>query len=111
MFDELRIQFDLTFFINEKKRIDFIQMMLEHSENDEREESEHLKSDIKHAKNTLTEEEILGHAITFFSAGTDTTSTAMSWLSWNLAMNQDIQDKLIEEIDSVLEKHVKEKRY
>ena len=55
-------------------------MMLEHSENDEREESEHLKSDVKHAKNTLTEEEILGHAITFFSAGTDTTSTAMSWL-------------------------------
>ena len=42
---------------------------------------------------------------------TDTTAAAMSWLSWNLAMNPDIQDKLIEEIDSVLEKHAKERRF
>ena len=58
-------------------------------------------------KKTLTNSEILAQSVLFLIAGSESTATNLTWLSYKLAMHPDIQDKLIEEIDSVLEKHVK----
>ena len=57
-------------------------------------------------KKTLTPSEILSNAILFLLAGYETTATTLGWISYNLALNHQVQDKLIEEVDSVLEKHV-----
>jgi cytochrome P450 len=57
-------------------------------------------------KQTLTFNEILCTAILFFAAGYETTSTTLTFLAYNLALNQDCQDKLCKEIDQILEKHV-----
>ena len=54
----------------------------------------------------LTEDEILAQAILFFMAGYDTTAGAISFLCYNLALNQHCQDTLIEEIDTVMEGQV-----
>ena len=57
-------------------------------------------------KKTLTFNEILCTAILFFAAGYETTSTTLTFIAYNLALNQDCQDKLFKEIDQVLEKYV-----
>lgn len=51
-----------------------------------------------HVKRSWTQEEIVAQCFIFFAAGFDTTSTLMSFLSYELAINQDIQMKLYEEI-------------
>lgn len=97
-------------------RNDFIQMMVDNAEPDTGEEinKEEQSEDIKAYKNlkkTLTNAEILSQSIMFMMAGSETTSTALSWISYNLAMHPDIQDKLIQEIDDALERHNGEINY
>ena len=58
-------------------------------------------------KNTLTKSEILAQAIVFLAAGYETTATTLEFISYNLATNQDVQDILIDEVDQVLDKHVR----
>lgn len=50
----------------------------------------------------LTVEEITGNSILFLLAGFDTTASTMTFMTYNLATNPECQDRLIEEIDSVL---------
>ena len=57
-------------------------------------------------KKTLTFNEILCTAMFFLSAGFETTAVTLCFAAHSLAMNPDCQEKLIEEIDRVLEKHV-----
>ena len=57
-------------------------------------------------KKTLTFNEILCTAILFLSAGYETTANTLCFISYCLALNPNCQDKLIEEIDRVTEKHV-----
>lgn len=52
-------------------------------------------------KRSWTEDEIVAQCFIFFAAGFDTVSTLMSFLSYELAINQDIQQKLYEEIREV----------
>jgi cytochrome P450 len=52
----------------------------------------------------LTEDEITGNAILFLLAGYDTTASTMTFMTYSLATNPKIQDRLIEEIDSILGK-------
>lgn len=63
-------------------------------------------NDPKKRKQTVTNDEIISNSILFMLAGTDTTANALGFVSYNLAMHQEVQDKLIVEIDSVLEKYV-----
>ncbi|ONK59074.1 uncharacterized protein A4U43_C08F2710 [Asparagus officinalis] len=56
----------------------------------------------------LTEDEMLTLCNEFLVAGTDTTSTALQWIMAELVKNQDIQKKLIEEIEGVTKEKVKE---
>ncbi len=47
--------------------------------------------------------EIVSNALLFFLAGYETTATAMSWTLYNLALNEDIQQTLFDEIENALE--------
>ena len=50
----------------------------------------------------LTDKEIISQLITFLLAGYETTSSTFSFLAHSLAMNQDIQDKVHDEIMTVI---------
>jgi cytochrome P450 len=57
-------------------------------------------------KKTLTTDEIIAQAFSFLIGGYETTDTALCFVAYNLATNLKYQDKLISEIDQVLEKYV-----
>ncbi|XP_056019949.1 cytochrome P450 3A6-like isoform X2 [Ostrea edulis] len=94
----------------DKKRNDLLQLMLNaHKDTDKNEiEDEHsYEGDPqKWKKRGLTEDEVTGNAILFLLAGYDTTASTMTFMSYCLATNPEIQKKLIDEIDSVLGKEL-----
>jgi len=49
----------------------------------------------------MSDEEILNNVNTFMSAGTDTSSLAITWTLWLLANNPEVQDRLREELSTV----------
>ena len=49
----------------------------------------------------MTEEEIMGNAMIFFVAGYETTASTLQFLAYELAVNPEIQERLIQEIDDV----------
>ncbi|CAL1292426.1 unnamed protein product, partial [Larinioides sclopetarius] len=51
----------------------------------------------------LSADELVAQSVIFFTAGYDTTSSTLSCATYQLALNLDIQDKLREEIDRVLQ--------
>ncbi|KAK5641518.1 hypothetical protein RI129_010065 [Pyrocoelia pectoralis] len=51
----------------------------------------------------LSDEDITAQALVFFAAGFETVSSALSFLSYELATHPEIQQKLYEEISTVLE--------
>ena len=53
----------------------------------------------------LTVEEITAHATTFMVAGYETTANALSYVSYLLALNPHVQEKLQEEIDKFYEEN------
>jgi len=56
------------------------------------------------AKKGLTRTEVLAQGILFFLAGYDTTATTLSFLMYSMACNQELQEKLHQEVFSVSEK-------
>lgn len=59
----------------------------------------------------LTLDEIKAQAVTFFDAGYETTATTLAWLAHSLAVNPDVQEKLHDEIVSVVGDKVMEHVY
>ncbi|XP_055296697.1 uncharacterized protein LOC129565632 [Sitodiplosis mosellana] len=57
------------------------------------------------ADKKMTLNEIAAQTIVFFAAGVETSSTALTFCMYELAKNPDIQARVHEEIDRVLEKH------
>lgn len=92
-------------------RDDFIQSMIDHESNNP-EEKESTKEQTNNQgwngplKKSLTTKEMLAQAIMFMAAGYETTATTLEFVTYNLARHQEVQDKLIKEIDDVLDKHV-----
>jgi cytochrome P450 len=89
--------------------------MIEHEDNkpESGNVSESLNDEIKTKavwngplKKTLTNSEILSQAILFLIAGYETTANTIEFVAYHLAKYQNVQDKLIEEIDLALEQHV-----
>ncbi|XP_068622472.1 cytochrome P450 6B1-like [Battus philenor] len=91
-------------------RKDFMDLILELRQNKEvkgakRQEGEEIKSF------ELTESIIAAQAFVFYVAGYETSATTMSYLLYELAKNPDIQDKLVAQIDEVLQRHKSELTY
>jgi len=66
------------------QRMDFLQLLLSENKKD--------------GKSKLEDDEIFATAITFLLAGYETSSNALAYTLYLLALNQDVQDKLYEEI-------------
>ncbi|KAI7693639.1 hypothetical protein SSS_06904 [Sarcoptes scabiei] len=69
---------------------------------DEIEKENELFKDVIGSK-YLSEEEIVAQSMIFFLAGYETTATTLAHCFYELAMNQDVQQKLYNEIKSVLD--------
>ena len=50
----------------------------------------------------LSDDEVLGQSFTFILAGYETTSNALAYTTYCLALNPEVQDKLIKEIDETV---------
>nr|CAD7419135.1 unnamed protein product [Timema cristinae] len=110
---------------NNIKRNDFLQLIMELKEKGKVEFEKDLSKEDSYLKNHLTEdfdhkEEdsleftddlLLAQCLIFFTAGFETSSWTMSFCLHELAVNPDIQQKLREEIDKVLEDHGGELTY
>ncbi|XP_070617450.1 cytochrome P450 3A24-like [Erythrolamprus reginae] len=82
----------------EKRRVDFLHLLIE-SQNSL---TSHEMNGVNHTYKGLTDSEILAQAVIFIFAGYETVSTILSFLTYELALQPDIQQKLQEEIDEVL---------
>ncbi|NWH74051.1 CP3A9 protein, partial [Piaya cayana] len=79
-----------------KGRVDFLQLMIE-AQNAPTEGS----NEANHPSKTLTDIEILSQAFIFIFAGYETTSNTLCYLAYELALHPDVQQKLLDEVDSV----------
>ncbi|XP_077977326.1 cytochrome P450 3A29-like [Glandiceps talaboti] len=80
-------------------RQDLLQLML-NAHNEVKDEDLEGEERVK-----LTNNEILGQSLTFYLAGYETTSTMLSYAVYLLATNTDIQERLREEIDTVMQNY------
>ena len=85
---------------NKVNRKDFMQMLIDMKNNKLAEEEGY-----KHDGTTLSMDEIAAQSFVFFIAGFETSSTTMTFALYELAKHQDVQEKLRNEIRSVLAKH------
>ncbi|XP_023719043.1 probable cytochrome P450 6a14 isoform X2 [Cryptotermes secundus] len=93
---------------NSVKRNDFIQLLIQMKKEGtvymNKKLDDTLKADSLNDAG-LTMNEIAAQAFVFFAAGFETSSTTMSFCLYELAMNQDVQERVQEEIDAALRKH------
>ncbi|XP_015732491.1 cytochrome P450 3A9-like [Coturnix japonica] len=80
-----------------KGRVDFLQMMIESQKSDS-----NGISDGKHSHKALSDIEVLSQAFIFIFAGYEPTSNTLSYLAYLLALHPDVQQKVVDEIDTVL---------
>ncbi|KFP21782.1 Cytochrome P450 3A24, partial [Egretta garzetta] len=78
-------------------RVDFLQLMV-----DSQSSCDSSKSAETDSYKSLSDEEILAQALVFVFAGYETTSSTLSYISYNLAMHPDVQQRLQDEIDANL---------
>ncbi|XP_030585388.1 cytochrome P450 3A30-like [Archocentrus centrarchus] len=76
----------------QKTRVDFLQLMIDSQQNN--------NSSGKAQDKGLTDHEILSQAMIFLFAGYETTSSSLTFLSYNLATNPQVMKKLQEEVDA-----------
>ena len=50
----------------------------------------------------FSETEVLANALVFFLAGYDTTSSTLAWMLYELSRHEDIQERILEEIRTVV---------
>ncbi|XP_029433156.1 cytochrome P450 3A9-like [Rhinatrema bivittatum] len=75
-------------------RVDFLQLMIDS-------QSSELSGDI-HGYKTLSDAEIMAQSFVFILAGYETTGSSLSFLSYNLAIHPEVQQRLQEEVDKIL---------
>ncbi|XP_060540056.1 cytochrome P450 3A9-like [Pantherophis guttatus] len=86
-------------------RVDFLQMMID-SQNNKKDSVNNGKNStsngLNHSYKGLSDKEILAQAFIFVFAGYEPTSNSLGYMAYNLATHPDVQQKLQEEIDTVL---------
>ncbi|CAG9860120.1 unnamed protein product [Phyllotreta striolata] len=88
---------------NKVFRKDFMHLLIQLKNMGELEDGENLTNST--TKKHLSIPEMTAHAVTFYVAGFETSSSTMSFVMLELALHQDIQDRLREEIHSVIKKY------
>lgn len=89
---------------NNIQRNDFMQLLIQ-LKNDSEQKLEESNSKQKESKLLFSMKELSPQAFIFFVAGFETSSTTMTFCLYELASNMDIQQKVREEINTVLGKH------
>nr|AZR39423.1 cytochrome P450 [Agasicles hygrophila] len=86
---------------------DFMQLLIELNNTGSVTNDETLKKNIKKSSDSpvFTLDELTGHALSFFVAGFETSSTLMSFALFELGQRPEIQETLRKEINEVLAKH------
>ncbi|KAG8442890.1 hypothetical protein GDO86_011629 [Hymenochirus boettgeri] len=79
-------------------RVDFLQLMVDSQSS----KGKALLEEEKHGYKELTDDEILAQSLIFIMAGYETTSTTLMFLAYLIATHPDVQEKLLEEIDTLL---------
>ncbi|XP_067687712.1 cytochrome P450 3A19-like [Haliotis asinina] len=90
-----------------EQRVDFLQLLVdaEITDNGAKQENGDTASGEamgKHTVRRLTTDEIVGQGTLFFIAGYETTASTLTFASYNLAMNPDVQEKAYNEIREML---------
>ena len=78
--------------------------MLDHA--DEVDQSSEAEPKAKATKRKLTGKEILSQAVTLLGGVSDTAVITLSFMAYQLALNPEIQEKLCQEVDALMEKNV-----
>lgn len=89
---------------NNVKRNDFLSLLLQIKNNQKLDDDNRILG-------PLSFDELAAQVFLFFIAGFETSASTMTWALYELAMNQDIQDKAREHIKAVLEEHKGELDY
>lgn len=89
---------------NNHVRKDFFQLLMQMRNGSVKEDGDWSTDSSKSAKN-LTINEMTAQAYLFFVGGYESTSTTMTFFMYEMARNQDIQQKAYEDIGAILEKH------
>ncbi|XP_067317878.1 cytochrome P450 3A9-like [Anolis sagrei] len=79
-------------------RVDFLQLMIDSQTSN----GNHQSNGVEHNYKGLTDDEILAQAFIFVFAGYEPTSNSLGYMAYVLATHPDVQQKLQDEIDSVL---------
>ena len=109
-FDDIIRQVKETRLKSGYDNVDFLSLMLKAQITDgtpigEKEKDDFEGTVMQFEKRPITEEEIFGNAVLFFSAGYETTATTLHYLAYLLAIHPEIQDKVHTEIDDVVGKN------
>ncbi|XP_060525154.1 probable cytochrome P450 6a13 [Cylas formicarius] len=86
-------------------RKDFMHLLLQLKNQGVVTDDETITRGENRGQSTLTFNELAAQCFVFFLAGYETSSTAMSFALFELALNPSVQDKLRKEINDVLERH------
>ncbi|KAG5868514.1 hypothetical protein JTB14_036998 [Gonioctena quinquepunctata] len=94
-------------------RKDFMHLLLQLKNKGKISDDENMKTDNEKevAGQFLTFNEIAAQCFVFFLAGFETSATTMTFALLELALNQDIQDKLRQEVKTVLKKYDRQITY
>ncbi|KAG6804563.1 cytochrome P450 6k1 [Apis mellifera caucasica] len=91
---------------NNIERKDFLNLLIQLMKNGYVDaDDESLSNNVNAAKNKLTMMEAAAQAYVFFLAGFETSSTTVTFCLYELAKNQDIQNKVREEIQTMIKKN------
>ncbi|XP_068063231.1 cytochrome P450 3A9-like [Anomalospiza imberbis] len=80
-----------------KGRVDFLQLMIESQRS-----ASQGNNEANHSYKALTDTEVLAQAFIFIFAGYEPTSNTLGFLAYELAMHPDVQENVLQEIDTVL---------
>jgi len=94
--------------VSKTRRNDLLDLMLDIMKNDLAEDDEDKIQEKVPGKKQLppiTEDQVIAQALIFLTAGYDTTGTTLSFLTYALSKDQEVQEQLRDEIDAAFEEN------